>query len=134
VDSQIIVAASLSDQAADEPHLLPLVRDVVCNCGKRPSEESADAGYFSEANVTALEQEAISVLIPPGRIRGRTWQREPAGVTQPPRKDAATAEQTRSRLDQPDGREWYRSESVPRSRCTGRSKKGVGYASFSFAV
>jgi hypothetical protein len=32
VDSQIIVAADLSNQAADGPHLLPLVRDVVRNC------------------------------------------------------------------------------------------------------
>lgn len=133
VDSQIIVAADLSNQAADGPHLLPLVRDVMRTCDEKPSEVLADAGYFSEANVTALEREAISVLIPPGRIRHRAWRRESAQIVPPPGEYAAAAERMWYRLDQPDGRERYRSEGVRWSRCTGRSKRVAGYASFSFA-
>ena len=130
VDSQIIVAADLSNQAADGPHLLPLVRDVVRNCDEKPSEVLADAGYFSEANVTALEREAISVLIPPGRIRHRTWQRESAQLVPPPGKDAAAAERMRYRLDQPDGRERYRKRECSVEPVYGQIKEGRGLRQF----
>jgi hypothetical protein len=130
VDSQIIVAADLSNQAADGPHLLPLVRDVMRNCDEKPSEVLADAGYFSEANVTALEREAISVLIPPGRIRHRAWRREPAQIVPPPGEDAAAAERMRYRLDQPDGRERYRKRECSVEPVYGQIKEGRGLRQF----
>jgi transposase len=49
--SQIIVAADLSNMAADSPHLVGVVDQVKINVGKAPRQISADAGYFSEFNV-----------------------------------------------------------------------------------
>ena len=45
VDSQIIVAAQLSNQAADGPHLVEMVEQVEQATGRRPQEVLADAGY-----------------------------------------------------------------------------------------
>ena len=71
-DYQVITACDLTDQAADAPHLQPLVTQSVTNTGCLPGTCSADPGYFSAANVTALEGLGIEVLIPPDRQRHGT--------------------------------------------------------------
>jgi len=49
--SQIIVAAEVTNQAADVNHLEFMVQSVKTNTGHSPKELSADAGYFSEDNI-----------------------------------------------------------------------------------
>ena len=71
VDSQIIVAAQLSNQASDGPHLVGMVEQVEAVTKERPGEVLADAGYFSEDNVTTLQERGMAVLIPPDRVRHR---------------------------------------------------------------
>jgi hypothetical protein len=68
-DQQVIVACDLTNQAADAPHLPPMLDQVIANTGCKPDETSADAGYFSEANVKAVEAQQIQALIPPDRQR-----------------------------------------------------------------
>jgi transposase len=74
VDSahQVITACALTDQAADCPHLVGVVEQSRANTGGHPETASADPGYFSQANVLALEAEGIEVLIPPNRQRHGT--------------------------------------------------------------
>lgn len=52
VDSQaqIIIGCDLTNQAADAPHLLPMVEQVQQVTGRLPDQWSSDAGYFSEDN------------------------------------------------------------------------------------
>jgi transposase len=69
---QVITACDLSDQAADAPHLPALVRQSAVNTGCHPDSCSADPGYFSADNVTALEAAGIEALIPPDRQRHGT--------------------------------------------------------------
>lgn len=64
-ESQVIVAAAVTNQAADAPHLVLMVRQVEQNLGRKPEEVSADAGYFSEANVRWLLKQRINQYIPP---------------------------------------------------------------------
>lgn len=71
-DHQVITACDLTDQAADAPHLQPMVRQSAANTGCQPATCSGDPGYFSEANVTAVEALGIEVLIPPDRQRHGT--------------------------------------------------------------
>lgn len=68
-DHQVIVACDLTNQAADAPHLPALLDQVSENTGCQPNEASADAGYFSEANVEAVEARGIHAFIPPDRQR-----------------------------------------------------------------
>jgi transposase len=52
---QIIVAAALSNQGPDTQYFEPMLRRVVENCDRAPEHVTADAGYFSAANVRAAE-------------------------------------------------------------------------------
>jgi transposase len=93
VGAQFIVAAEVVTAANDKQQLQPMVAQVVTNVGE-PDGVVADSGYFSEANVQALEQRdgrAIEAHIavererhgapPPGPPRGRI----PHGLSPPAR-------------------------------------------------
>lgn len=69
VDSQeqIIVAASLTQQANDKKQLVPMLEQVEQNMGRKPEQATADAGYFSEAAVTDPKVGGIELLVPPDR-------------------------------------------------------------------
>jgi transposase len=68
-EHQVIVACEVSNQAADGPHLEAMIQKVEENTGSRPEEVSADAGYFSEANVEALQTRGIEPLIAAERLK-----------------------------------------------------------------
>lgn len=85
--AQIIVACPVTNQAADAPHAVPLVEQVVRTSGQVPRVILADAGYFSEATVTALETLGADALIAPTKVRhgelgpAAPRGRPPAGLT-----------------------------------------------------
>jgi hypothetical protein len=65
--AQIIVACALTQEPTDVEQFLPLVAQVEVNTGQRPAAVLADAGYFSETNVTAPALQGIAVYVPPDR-------------------------------------------------------------------
>lgn len=65
--SQIIVAATLTQEANDKKQLLPMLDQVAANMGRKPEHATADAGYFSAAAVTSPKVEGIELLVPPNR-------------------------------------------------------------------
>jgi transposase len=69
VDSahQVIVAQSLTANAADVHQLLPLLDQLKDNLGRNPREVSADAGYCSESNLRALRRRRIRGYVATGR-------------------------------------------------------------------
>lgn len=74
-DSQIIVAAEVTNQASDAPHLLPMIDQVEVNTGGEvPQEVSADAGYWNEVNVRTLLDQGLEVLIPPDKVTHSEWR------------------------------------------------------------
>ena len=80
-DTQVIVAVDVTNQAADAPHLIPMVTQVAANTGREPVEVSADAGYYSEANVNWLLGKKINPYIPPDKLphRERRGLKPPRG-------------------------------------------------------
>jgi len=66
---QVIVAAQLSNQAADAPHLPALLGQVSANAGRPPRQILADAGYYSEDNVTRIRGAGSEPLIATGRLK-----------------------------------------------------------------
>ena len=66
-EHQIIVAQVVTNQAPDVEHLMPLPAQSVANCGAKPDNFLADAGYFSEANVCEVMKYRIDPFIPPRR-------------------------------------------------------------------
>jgi transposase len=67
-DRQVIVACELTNTCDDTPHFQPLFEQVLSNMGRAPQEVSADAGYFSMANVEAALACSSQPLLPPDRM------------------------------------------------------------------
>jgi urease gamma subunit len=75
-EAQIIVAADVTDQANDARQVAPLMEQTVTNLdevgvAENIGEFTADAGYFSEDNVTFLETHARidAAYIATGRLK-----------------------------------------------------------------
>ena len=69
VDEQVktIVAAELSNNAADVGQLVPMLEAVKVNTGKAPEQALADAGYRSEDNFQALAGSGTELVVAMGR-------------------------------------------------------------------
>ena len=117
---QIIVGCAVTNQAADAPHLEPMVEQVQEVTGGKPKEWSGDAGYFSGPNVAVLEEAKIEAFIPPDRQkhsaqplpRGVARVLEAAGLGPPPLAEESPAEarvkaEMRARLSTDRGRAAY---------------------------
>lgn len=69
---QVIVATDLNNCAADSQTLVAMTEQVSANTGSAPEQLLADAGYCSEANLTAAaeitEQQGTDFLIATGRL------------------------------------------------------------------
>lgn len=66
---QVVVAHGLSNQAADVEHLPAMLARIEANTGGRPQYLTADAGYFSEANLAECDRRRITALIATGRVK-----------------------------------------------------------------
>jgi transposase len=71
VDStaQVIVAQDLDARPTDQHQLVPMIEAIRANLGRDPAELSADSGFCSEANLTALEARGIDAYIATGRAK-----------------------------------------------------------------
>jgi transposase len=69
VDSQaqVIVACGVTQAAGDVGQFGPMLDQVAAHLGHLPVQVTADAGYFSEANLTAPQFAAIDFYVPPDR-------------------------------------------------------------------
>ena len=82
--AQVVVAAHVTQHCNDKQEVVPLLAELKANTGgQTPRRCSADAGYFSEDNMEALEADHIDPYIATGRqahgdkplpIRGRIPQ------------------------------------------------------------
>ena len=97
-DSQVILLAQVSQTAADQGQLLPLVEPVTLDQGVAPQMVRADAGYWKESEVERLEINDIEPFVAPKRGQalavaadeGATWSDSHRLGSQ--RTDAAHAE------------------------------------------
>ncbi len=130
VGPQLIVAADVVDAANDKQQLQPMVEQVIANVGE-PDGVIADSGYFSEANVQALEQRdgrPIEAHIAVER------DRHGAPPTGPPRgripKDLSPVDRMRRRLRTKGGRSIYAQRKITVEPAIGQIK-GRGFRRFS---
>jgi transposase len=64
---QVIVAHGLTNQASDTHQLEPMLASIKANMGRQARELSADAGYCSEHNLTALARRHVRGYVATGR-------------------------------------------------------------------
>src|ERR1035437_3536617 len=130
VDStaQVIVAAEITQQANDSRQLLPMLAQVEANLGRKPDAVSADAGYYSEANVTAESVAGIDLYIAIGRMKHGA----PIETTSEPPPEQATAKQAMShKLRSETGRSIYKMRKAIVEPVFGQIKERRGFRRFS---
>jgi transposase len=66
-DSQVIVAAGLTNAGNDKQQLAPMAAQIETNTGRTPQEMSVDNGYCSEDNLEELERLGIRGYVATGR-------------------------------------------------------------------
>jgi len=77
---QVIVATRVGNSSADCPTFAGMLNETIANCGTRPAQVLADAGYFSDDNVTAAAEVGVDALIATGRMKhGETPPPAPRG-------------------------------------------------------
>jgi transposase len=109
-EAQVILAHSVSNQAADAPHLMEMIEATEANLGAagiegNPDTFITDAGYFSEKNVTDATEAGVDVLIATGRLKHH--EQVPDAPRGPIPKDATVKEKMARRLRTKAGRADY---------------------------
>ena len=130
VGTQLIVAADVVQAANDKQQLQPLVEQVITNVGV-PDGVIADSGYFSEANVQALEQrqsDPIEAHIAVERQRHGVLPTGPSRGRIP--KALSTADRMRRRLRTKRGHAIYAQRKTTVEPVFGQVK-GRGFRRFS---
>lgn len=128
-ETQIIVAADLTNQASDRPHLPGLIEQARQNTGKLPAEVSADAGYFSEKNVKLLSSQGIEVFIPPDKVKHSEWRNPPQLRGRLP-KNITVAGLMRRKLKTKRGRARYKLRQLSVEPVLGQIKEVRGLRQF----
>jgi len=132
VDShaQIIVAAALTQQANDKQQLVPMLLAVEKNTGEKPSKASADAGYFSQAQITDNQLQGIDLYVAPERLRHGKKIAD-VGDQAPPSAQPTLIEQMREKLKSAQGHAVYKMRKAIVEPVFGQIKEARGFRRFS---
>jgi transposase len=120
---QIIVAVSVTNCAADNAQLIPMIEATKQTTGELPQQVVADAGYRSEANFEQAEAMKVDVIVALGR-EGKADTPEVSSTK------AATL-RMKSKLATPEGRVAYSRRKVIVEPVFGWVKRVVGFRQFS---
>jgi transposase len=123
--AQVIVACEVTPAAVDVEQFVPMVEQVAVNTGQVPGAVLADAGYFSERNLTAPGVRGIELFVPPDR----QTHGEPPTASGRPR--SPTAEQMRAKLRSAAGHAVYALRKTIVEPVFGQIKEGRGFRRFS---
>jgi transposase len=129
--SRLIVGYTLSNHPTDHGEVVPTVEAIPPALGTPPGV-ALDAGYFSEANVTALERRGIAPYIATGRApHHQSWQAYFAAEPEPPPAEASPREQMAYRLKTAVGKAIYRLRKSTVEPVIGIIKETLGFRQFS---
>jgi len=131
VDSQaqVVVAAAITQQANDSQQLVPMIQQVAANVGRKPEAVSADAGYWSEDNVSDEGVAGVDLHIATGRQKHGERVEDANG---PPPEAASAKQAMQHKLRTEDGRAIYRMRKAIVEPVFGQTKERRGFRRFSF--
>lgn len=121
-ESRLIIANGLTNNAADNGELLPMVEAVKNNLGQLPKRVLADAGYRSEQGFAELEEKGVEGLVALGDGKDRT--------AIDPKRYPASARMA-ERLASAQGQAHYRRRKVIPEPVFGWIKHVIGFRQFS---
>jgi len=127
--SQVIVAANVVQASNDKGQLVPMVEQVCENLEETPLIFSADAGYWTEADLETMEHYEIEAIVAPSKIRHREW-REQELTTEPPPEGLTRKERMRHLLKTARGRAEYEKRMSTAEPVFGQMKHARGFRQF----
>lgn len=119
---QIIVAVAVTNCAADNDQLIPMIEATQENTGTLPQQVLADAGYRSEENLLKAEGKNVDAIIALGREGKKELKISP--------EQEATL-RMKAKLATPEGEAAYRRRKVIVEPVFGWVKRVVGFRQFS---
>ena len=122
--AQVIVAWGVTQEAADVGQFVPMLDQVGRHLGQLPVQVTADAGYFSEANLTAPHLAAIDLYVPPDR------QSHGAAAAAGRSRQGACSEAMRTKLQTEAGRAVYALRKTIAEPVFGQIKQVRGFRRF----
>jgi transposase len=102
-DDHLIVAQRVTQNAADNDSLLPMIDEVKRQCDSLPKEVAADSGYFSVENLKQLEKQKIDGYVPDSNLARALNLKKRCKS----RARAAAHRRMRKKLRSPEGRKAY---------------------------
>jgi IS5 family transposase len=125
-ESQIVVAAAVTNQPPDQEHLAPMLARVIENCGEAPAVATADSGYFTRENAEACAARGVDAYI----AVGRDSVKRSAGKGPTPTQRARTA--MTAKLGSAEGKAIYARRKCIVEPAFGQIKQARGFRRFSF--
>ena len=127
-ESQVIVAAEVTQETNDKKQLLPMIAQIEKDLDQKPEKVSADTGYFSEANVNDEAVKGIDLHIATERdkhshpVETATGEAPPGGTAR---------ERMRHKLKTEAGRAVYKMRKAIVEPVFGQIKEIRGFRRFS---
>jgi transposase len=125
--AQVIVATGVTQAANDVKQLVPMLMLVKENTGRLPEAASADAGYFSESNVTAPELEGLDLFVAPDRQK----HGDASDVSVGAGGEQSVKDQMREKVRSEAGREVYKMRKAIVEPVFGQTKEVRRFRRFS---
>jgi len=130
-DSRFIVGFSLSNHANDQHEVEPTLANIPEELGE-VSAAALDTGFFSEANIKALQAKQIEPYIATGRDpHNRGWRAYFSEAGDPPPADASPKEKMAYKLRTALGKAIYRRRKYTVEPVIGIIKEAMGFRQFS---
>ena len=126
-DHQVIVAMGVSNQPPDVEHLEPMLERTIANTGACPKTFIADAGYWSEGNVSACEERGTDPHISTGRQK---HGQPPPAICGPIPKGLDAKGKMARKLRKKEGREIYAKRKTIVEPVFGQTKEARGLRRF----
>lgn len=124
--AQVIVACGVTQAAGDVEQFGPMVTRIETNTGQRPATVTADAGFFSEANLRLAVARGIDVYVPADR------QPHGGGVARERPLASPLSQQMREKLRTATGHAIYARRKAIVEPVFAYIKDGRGFRRFSF--
>lgn len=126
--NQVIVAEALTNQSPDNGNLIPMLEQVVDNCGDAPTSATADTGYWNaqvEAAAAELGTEAYVAT-----ERRKHWANDDTVTKGPPPPEAGPRDRMQHRLRTEQGQATYALRKGTVEPVFGQIKEARGYRRF----
>jgi transposase len=130
-DSRLIVSPTTSNHPNDKQEAIPTIDAIPAGVGK-PQAAALDNGYFSPANIEALQERGIDPYIATGRdSHHQSWQERFASQPMPPPEDASPMVKMAFKLKTEIGKRIYGLRKSTVEPIIGIIKEVMGFRQFS---